>query len=138
MYICTPCDYIYNPVDHNNTTFTNQPTDWKCPVCGVGKELFLKINQETAEDNNPETQKKHIPLILKSEEGKVIIKIGEIEHPMTEAHYITKIQIFKNNKILKTQELSSTDSNEVITDLNFEDGLMTLAYCNVHGVWKSN
>lgn len=50
-YRCTVCDYIYDPAkgDPDNgvapgTSFENIPDDWVCPVCGVGKELFEKVD----------------------------------------------------------------------------------------------
>jgi rubredoxin len=35
-YECTFCGYIYDPAK-------GDPDDWVCPVCGVGKEDFKKI-----------------------------------------------------------------------------------------------
>ncbi|MBQ3391051.1 MAG: rubredoxin [Clostridia bacterium] len=49
QYQCGPCGYIYDPEkgDPDNgiapgTPFEQLPGDWRCPVCGVGKELFEK------------------------------------------------------------------------------------------------
>lgn len=46
-YICTVCDYVYDPElgDPENgiepgTSFEDLPEDWVCPLCGVGKEEF--------------------------------------------------------------------------------------------------
>lgn len=46
-YICTACDYIYDPAlgDEDSgiipgTAFEDIPEDWTCPDCGVGKEDF--------------------------------------------------------------------------------------------------
>lgn len=46
-YICTVCDWVYDPAvgDPDNriepgTPFDEFPDDWTCPECGVGKELF--------------------------------------------------------------------------------------------------
>ncbi|MEG2554907.1 MAG: rubredoxin [Odoribacter sp.] len=46
-YICTVCDYIYDPeigdLDggiNPGTAFEDIPNDWACPLCGVGKEEF--------------------------------------------------------------------------------------------------
>jgi rubredoxin len=46
-YICTMCDYIYDPEvgDPDNgvepgTAFADLPDDWVCPDCGVEKEEF--------------------------------------------------------------------------------------------------
>ncbi len=46
-YICNVCGYEYDPEVGNpdngiapGTPFENLPDDWKCPICGVGKEDF--------------------------------------------------------------------------------------------------
>ena len=48
-YICTVCDYVYDPEmgDPENgiepgTSFEDLPEDWVCPLCGVGKENLRK------------------------------------------------------------------------------------------------
>lgn len=50
-YICTVCDYVYDPElgDPENgiepgTSFEDLPEDWVCPLCGVGKEEFEKAS----------------------------------------------------------------------------------------------
>lgn len=49
-YICTVCDWVYDPEigdpEHGiapGTKFEDIPDDWVCPLCGVGKEDFEKI-----------------------------------------------------------------------------------------------
>jgi len=49
-YECIVCGYIYDPEkgdpDGNippGTTFENLPENWVCPVCGVGKDQFKKV-----------------------------------------------------------------------------------------------
>jgi len=49
-YECTVCGYIYDPKvgDPNNgiepgTSFEDLPDTWVCPECGVGKEMFKKL-----------------------------------------------------------------------------------------------
>lgn len=46
-YICDVCGYIYDPEkgDPSNgiapgTPFEELPYNWKCPLCGIGKERF--------------------------------------------------------------------------------------------------
>jgi len=41
---CTVCGYIYDPSENNNVSFKDLPDDWVCPECGVGKEMFEKVN----------------------------------------------------------------------------------------------
>lgn len=50
-YICTVCDWVYDPEigdpEHGiapGTKFEDIPADWVCPLCGVGKEDFEKID----------------------------------------------------------------------------------------------
>lgn len=46
-YVCTACNYVYDPSvgDPENgiaagTPFEELPEDWTCPLCGLGKEVF--------------------------------------------------------------------------------------------------
>ncbi len=48
-YRCEVCDWIYDPTVGDpdggiapGTPFEELPDDWKCPVCGVGKEDFVE------------------------------------------------------------------------------------------------
>jgi len=52
-YICTACDYIYDPAlgDEDSgikpgTAFEDLPDDWECPDCGVNKEDFEPYEEE--------------------------------------------------------------------------------------------
>ena len=49
-YRCTVCDHIYDPAEGDPTTnippgtaFEALPDDWVCPECGVGKDMFEKV-----------------------------------------------------------------------------------------------
>jgi len=49
-YVCKVCGYVYNPAEGDpgsdikpGTSFKDLPDDWKCPVCGVGKDQFKKL-----------------------------------------------------------------------------------------------
>jgi rubredoxin len=51
-YGCTVCDYVYDPAKGDQdggiqpgTPFESLPAEWVCPICGVGKDLFEKIEQ---------------------------------------------------------------------------------------------
>ena len=50
-YICTVCDYVYDPAigDPDNdiaagTAFKDLPDDWCCPDCGAGKDMFEAVD----------------------------------------------------------------------------------------------
>lgn len=40
-YICEPCGYEYDPMDNDGVAFDELPEDWTCPVCGLGKDVFV-------------------------------------------------------------------------------------------------
>ena len=47
---CIACGYIYDPAKGDDdggidpgTVFKDLPDDWQCPVCGVGKDMFEKV-----------------------------------------------------------------------------------------------
>lgn len=43
-YRCTVCGYIYDD-EAEDTPFESLPDDWTCPLCGVGKDLFEKVEE---------------------------------------------------------------------------------------------
>ena len=52
-YICTVCDYIYDPAlgDPDSgiepgTVFEDIPDTWECPDCGVTKEDFEEVEED--------------------------------------------------------------------------------------------
>lgn len=51
-YRCQVCNYIYDPAVGDKesgikpgTPFEELPDDWLCPICGVGKDKFEKVEQ---------------------------------------------------------------------------------------------
>ncbi len=49
-YQCTVCGYVYDPAvgDPDNgiepgTAFEDLPDGYVCPVCGIGKDMFVPI-----------------------------------------------------------------------------------------------
>ena len=49
-YKCTICGHVYDPAEGDpdsgippGTAFEDIPDDWKCPVCGVTKDDFIRM-----------------------------------------------------------------------------------------------
>ena len=43
-YECEPCGYIYDSaVGDPETAFEDIPDDWTCPICGLGKDVFVPV-----------------------------------------------------------------------------------------------
>ena len=111
---------------------------WKCEICGNIVEVVhegadalvccgqpMNLQEEKIRDEGNE---KHVPVI----EGK-IVKIGSVEHPMEEAHYIEWIEAIDGEKSSKVF-LKPGDKPEA--EFCF-DVVGVKAYCNLHGLWKS-
>lgn len=79
---------------------------------------------------------KHVP-VCKVDGNKVSVVVGEVEHPMIEAHYIEWIAIETTNgtqkKLLKPEQPPKAEF--ILAD--GESVVATYAYCNLHGLWKS-
>ncbi len=41
-YVCTVCQYVYDPAENNGVAFEDLDGSYVCPICGVGKEEFEK------------------------------------------------------------------------------------------------
>lgn len=53
---CEPCGYIYDPVVGDpdsgiapGTAFEDIPDDWVCPICGLGKDVFVPVEARNNE-----------------------------------------------------------------------------------------
>ena len=79
---------------------------------------------------------KHIPVVERS--GNVVtVKVGEVTHPMLEAHYIEWIMLQTNlgnqRKILKPGETPVAK----FALLEGEEVIRALEYCNLHGLYST-
>ncbi|MAG39460.1 desulfoferrodoxin [Candidatus Pacearchaeota archaeon] len=111
---------------------------YKCEICGNIVEVLhegqgelvccgqpMKKQDEKTED--PEKGEKHIPIV----EGNMV-KVGSINHPMTEEHYIEWIEA-TNGK--ETTKIFLKSGQEPKAEFPFEP-ISARAYCNLHGLWK--
>ncbi len=112
---------------------------WKCGVCGNIVEVLhegadalvccgqpMKLKEESSEGEYAE---KHAPVI---EENKV--KVGSVEHPMEDTHYIEWIEAtcekgFKIKSYLKPGQKPEAE-------FCFKP-VSARMYCNIHGLWKN-
>ena len=43
-YKCTVCGYIYDD-ENEGVKSEDLPETWTCPLCGVGKDMFEKVEE---------------------------------------------------------------------------------------------
>ena len=118
----------------------------KCKHCGnivgVVKESGVPVTccGETMEEIIPGTveasKEKHIP-VYKIEGDKVFVSVGDVEHPMQEEHYIEWISI-QTKSGNQRKGLKPNSKPEICFTICEGDEIEAVfAYCNLHGLWKS-
>ncbi len=120
FYICAHCGNIIAMVK-----------DTGVPVMCCGQKMTEIIPGST-----DAAQEKHVP-VYKVEGNKVLVTVGEVEHPMQPEHYIEWISLQtkqgNQRKILKPGEapkvcFSICEGDEVEA---------VYAYCNLHSLWQA-
>ncbi len=105
--------------------------DCTCDNCGIkccGEEMIVQ------EANTVDAAvEKHVPVYEKVED-EIIVRVGEVEHPMEKDHYIMWIAQVKDNRMTKV-DLYPEQSTE--TRFPYVPGATIYAYCNKHGLWKT-
>ena len=117
---------------------------YKCSVCGnmvavvfvgggelvcCGKPMVLQ-----KENTVDAAKEKHIPVIEKTSDG-VKVKIGAVQHPMEEKHFIQWIELLADGKAYR-QFLKPGDAPEAVFCVK-ADKVTAREYCNLHGLWKN-
>jgi superoxide reductase len=115
---------------------------YKCALCGNMVEVIHQSGGTLVCCGQPMTylegntvdaaKEKHVPVVEKVE-GGVLVKVGSVEHPMLETHYIEWIEVLTENKVYRKQ-LKPGDKPEALFKLD-EEIVEVREYCNLHGVW---
>ncbi|MFH1065786.1 MAG: desulfoferrodoxin [Nanoarchaeota archaeon] len=117
---------------------------YKCNVCGnivemvhEGKGQLICCGQPMvlqAENTVDAAKEKHVPVVEKTDNG-FLVKVGAVEHPMEEKHYIEWIEIIADRvsykKFLKPGMKPEAEFCVKAAEITAR------AYCNLHGLWKS-
>ena len=81
-------------------------------------------------------REKHGP-VYEVNGSTVLVKVGEVAHPMIPEHYIQWIVLQTKNGVQR-RELKPGEKPEAIFALCEGDEVVAVyAYCNLHGLWKA-
>lgn len=121
FYICEHCGNIIGKINDSGV-----------PVVCCGQKM-TEIVPGTVEAS----LEKHIPAV--TVEGNLVkVKIGSVEHPMTQAHYIPWVYV-ETQKGGQRKNLLPDTAPEVTFALTEDDKAVAVyAYCNLHGLWKAD
>ena len=116
-YICETCGNIIEKIH-----------DSKVPVVCCGKPM-----KELIAGTVDASKEKHIP-VYEHVEDEIVVRVGSVEHPMEKEHYIMWIAQVTDNRTTRVQ-LYPEQATE--TRFPYIKGSTLYAYCNKHGLWKS-
>ena len=80
---------------------------------------------------------KHLPVVSVSADGKTLTaNVGSVTHPMTPEHSITWVYL-ETDKGGQRKALNPEETPTVTFALADEKPVAVYAYCNLHGLWKT-
>jgi len=88
---------------------------------------------EMVANSTDAAQEKHLPVYEKVD-NELVVKVGEVEHPMEKEHYIMWIAQVTDNRTTRVR-LYPEQATE--TRFPYIKGSALYAYCNKHGLWKT-
>ena len=119
FYICPRCGNVLEVVHSGGVA----------PNCCGSEMLELKANSADA------SGEKHTPAV--QIHGSIVeVNVGSIDHPMEEVHWIEWVQL-NTDKGTYRRRLNPGQAPRAIFQLNNEQPLAVYAYCNLHGLWKT-
>ena len=119
FYICAHCGNIVEMVHDAGVN----------PVCCGQKMNELVPNTVEA------SGEKHVPVVTVSG-STVEVNVGSVDHPMVDVHWIEWVQV-QTETGSQRKYLSPGQDPHVTFQLGEEKAVAVYAYCNLHGLWKT-
>lgn len=93
--------------------------------CGQKMELMVANTQDAAVE-------KHVPVYEKVED-EIVVKVGEVDHPMEKDHYIMWVAQVNDNQVSR---VTLYPEQGISVRFKYIPNSTIYAYCNKHGLWK--
>ena len=119
FFICEHCGNLVEVIN-----------DAKVPMMCCGQKM-TKLEPGTVEASH----EKHIP-VVKVEGNTVRVEVGSVAHPMAEEHSILWVYL-QTDKGGQRKDLAVGAEPVVTFALDNEAPEAVYAYCNLHGLWKT-
>ncbi|MDD4839177.1 MAG: desulfoferrodoxin family protein [Clostridia bacterium] len=119
-YRCSICGNIVEYVKNSGV-----------PIVCCGKKM-----EEIIPGTTDASLEKHVPVVT-IDGKKVMVKVGSIEHPMIDAHYIQWIAL-QTKEGCQRKELfpgQAPVAEFMMSDL--DEVVAAYEYCNIHSLWKA-
>ena len=115
---------------------------YRCPICGnivelidgnmdriicCGKSMIKMIANTT-----DAVVEKHVP-VYERVDNEIVVKVGEVEHPMEEEHYIMWIAQVSKDKVVRVK---LHPESKIEVRFPYISDSVLYAYCNKHEIRK--
>ena len=119
FFICEHCGNLVEVIN-----------DARVPMICCGQKM-TKLEAGVVEASH----EKHIP-VVKVDGNTVVVEIGSVAHPMTAEHSIEWVYL-QTEAGGQRKDLKPNDAPAVSFALQGEKPVAVYAYCNLHGLWKT-
>lgn len=119
FYICRTCGNLVHMINASGV-----------PLMCCGKPM-----EELVPNTVEASGEKHLPAVA-IEEGAVHVRVGSVEHPMADVHYIEWVYLQTENGG-QFAYLNPGQEPKVSFLLGNEKPVAVYAYCNLHGLWMT-
>ena len=116
FYICPICGNVIGLIDGDMKHVT---------CCGKPMQLLEANTVDAATE-------KHVP-VYERVEDELVVKVGEVEHPMEKDHFIQWIAQVTDNQTTRIRLYPEQDTT---VRFKYIPGATLYAYCNKHGLWS--
>ena len=119
FYVCSNCGNLVEMIRNTGV-----------PVVCCGEKM-----QELVPNTVDASTEKHMPVVT-VEDNIIKVSVGSATHPMTKEHLIEWIYVQTENGGQR-KALNADSAPEVTFMLSDEKAVAVYAYCNLHGLWKT-
>jgi len=118
---------------------------FRCAICGNivtllhegGGELVCcgqPMKHLVAGEDDTASKEKHVP-VVRIEDGKLRVDVGDVPHPMIEKHYIEFVILVTESGVFV--EFLRPETEPLAWFCLPEGDYEVYEYCNLHGLWKA-
>ena len=120
FYRCATCGNVIQKV-----------VDSKVPVVCCGQKM-----EELVPGTVEASVEKHLPVVTRLDDKTIKVEVGSVAHPMLEEHHIAWVYL-QTNRGGQRKCLAIGSEPTVSFALCDEEPVAVFAYCNLHGLWKT-
>lgn len=121
FFLCTTC---------GNVVVKFVDSGVKVVCCGQQMQELIPSTDDSAVE-------KHLPVVENQKDGSIKVKIGTKRHPMTPDHHISFICL-ETERGIQVKYLMPDEEPEVVFPAVKDKPSAVYAYCNIHGLWKTD